>query len=195
MPADLLLIATIALDRIWRLDAPLRPGARIAWRSITPRHGGGGFNTGTLLAALGHRVRVAGVVCDDAQGRESLAEMARRGLDASLMAVVPGPSAVTEILVEPGGERTLIFPPRRPGPRPAPARLDADLVYVNAHALPAPTDAALAAHPRVVGQFPRMADMAHPAHWLIASRSDVPGEAPAALFARGRRLCPGLRSR
>lgn len=189
--ADLLLVATIALDRIWRLDGPLRPGARIAWRSVTTRHGGGGINTGTELVRLGHRVRVAGVVRDDAQGRESLAEMERRGLDASLMAVLPGESTITEILVEPGGERTLIFPPRVAGPRPGPARLDADLVYVNAGQLPDATDRALAEHPRVVAQFPRLPNMAHPARWLIASRSDVPDEAPDTLFARGQALCPG----
>lgn len=185
---DILLIATTAIDRIWRLDAPLRPGARLTWRSIEERFGGGGINTGGPLAALGHRVRVAGVVHDDAKGRALLDEMARLGIDGSLTAVLPGETPLTEILVEPGGERTLIHPPRARGPRPAPSMLEAAIVYVNARQLPAETDAALAAHPMVVSQFPLNEAMVHPARILIASRSDLPEGDPADLLARGRAM-------
>ena len=185
---DILLIATTAIDRIWRLDAPLRPGARLTWTSREERFGGGGINTGGPLAALGHRVAVAGVVQDDAKGRALLAEMARLGMDAGLTAVLPGETGVTEILVEPEGERTLVHPPRVPGPRPAPSRLEAGIVYVNARALPPETDAALAAHPRVVAQFPLDAAMAHPARLLIGSRSDLPEGDPVDLLARGRAM-------
>lgn len=185
---DILLIATTAIDRIWRLDAPLRPGARLAWRSIEERFGGGGINTGGPLATLGHRVAVAGVVHDDAKGRALLAELARLGIDASLTAMVPGGTPLTEILVEPQGERTLIHPPRSPGPRPAPAVLEAAIVYVNARRLPAETDAALAEHPLVVAQFPLDAAMAHPARILIGSRSDLPEGDPMDLLARGRAM-------
>lgn len=185
---DILLIATTAIDRIWRLDAKLRPGARLTWRTIEERFGGGGINTGGPLAALGHRVAVAGVVHNDAKGRDLLAEMARLGIDASLTAVVPGETPLTEILVEPEGERTLIHPPRRPGPRPAPAALEAGIVYVNARLLPPETEAALAEHPFVVSQFPLDAAMAHPARILIGSRSDLPEGDPLELLARGRAM-------
>jgi len=186
--SDILLIATTAIDRIWRLDAPLRPGARLGWRSIEERFGGGGINTGGPLAALGHRVAVAGVVHDDEKGRALLAELARLGIDASLTVVVPGATLPTDILVEPQGERTLIHPPRSQAPRPAPAVLGARIVYVNARRLPAETDVALAAHRMVVAQFPLDEAMAHPARILIGSRSDLPAGDPAALLARGRAM-------
>lgn len=186
--SGILLIATTAIDRIWRLDAPLRPGSRLAWRSIEERFGGGGINTGGLLAALGHRVAVAGVVHDDPKGRALLAELARLGIDASLMAVVPGETPLTEILVGTDGERTLIHPPRPNMPRPAPAALEADIVYVNARRLPAEARALLAAHPCVVSQFPIEDAMVHPARILIGSRSDLPEGDPAALLARGRAM-------
>ncbi len=185
---DILLIASTSIDRVWRLDAPLRPGSRLAWRSIEERFGGGGINTGGPLAALGHHVAVAGVVHDDDRGRSLLAELERFGIATGVMAVVPGETPITEILVEPDGERTLIFPPRSQAPRPAPHVLEAGIVYVNARRLPAETDAALAAHPLVVAQFPLNDAMAHPARILIGSRSDFPGGEPAALLARGRAM-------
>lgn len=185
---DILLIATTAIDRIWRLDAPLRPGARLAWTSREERFGGGGINTGGPLAALGHRVQVAGVVHDDEKGQALLAELARLGLDAAAMAVVPGVTPVTDILLGADGERTLIHAPRAPGPRPAPTVLEAAIVYVNARRLPVETDAALARHPLAVAQFPLDEAMAHPARILIGSRSDLPEGDPAELLARGRAM-------
>jgi fructokinase len=55
------------------------------------RHlGGAAFNVACHLRALNHPVQFAGCVGDDALGRETLADMRRRGLSADLMQIDAG---------------------------------------------------------------------------------------------------------
>ncbi len=110
--SKLLVIGALALDRPIRLDGPLRSGGRVRARSLggdlEPRLGGGAANAGCALIAAGHQVLAAAVLADDADGWRARALAEAAGLDLQLTRSRPGTSARTIVLVEPGGERTII---------------------------------------------------------------------------------------
>lgn len=110
--AVILVIGAVALDRpIW-LDRPVRSGGRSRGRSqdgaLGARLGGGAANAGCALRAAGHRVLVASLLADDADGAQARALAEAAGLDLGLTGVRPGTSSRTLILIDPAGERTII---------------------------------------------------------------------------------------
>ncbi len=185
--ARILIVANINVDRLWRLSQPLRPGARIAHEGIAARMGGGGWYTGAELLARGHRVRIMTRLADDAAGRRCRAALEARGFDTSLVAMSEEVTRPNDILVDPAGERTILFPAaaRRRPVEAIPAD-DSDLVYINVQRmLPAASEALLGRCP-VVAQFPLAEGERRPAEVLIASRSDLGMEDRAALLAAAR---------
>ena len=72
--AAVLVVARPNIDRVWRLSAPLKPGARVSYERIDMRYGGAG------LIAPKHEVRLAATLADDAKGRAFHADPSRRGL-------------------------------------------------------------------------------------------------------------------
>ncbi|MCC7274325.1 MAG: hypothetical protein IT561_16785 [Alphaproteobacteria bacterium] len=184
--ATILVAANAHLDRVWRLAAPLRAGGRNAWTSVETRYGGGGFNTGSVLLALGHAVRLATTLADDDAGRRHRDALAARGFAVDAVAMVPGATQPLEILLDPSGERTILSPAEQ---RPGPAHLaldGVDLAYVNLRRWPG-DPAALRRHAeRIVAQLPLVADEPRPARVLIAARSDVGGDDDG-ILARARR--------
>jgi sugar/nucleoside kinase (ribokinase family) len=185
--ARILIVGSVNIDRVWWLDAPLRAGARLSYDRIERRYGGGGYYTGLTLAVLGHDVRLLTRLAGDDDGRRCLAMLEQAGLDTSLVTMVDGKTTPLEILLDPSGERTIIFPSRARRPLiSAIPETDADLAYINAHRVdPAASEALLTRHP-VVSQFPLGAGERRPAHVLIASRSDIALDASATLFAAAR---------
>lgn len=141
--ATLLVIGTLALDRPLWLDGPLRSGGRLRARSLEGaldgRLGGGAANAGCALIAAGHKVLAASILAEDADGLRVRALAQAAGLDISLVSTRPGSSWRTLLLLEPGGERTLIgldgiLPADRPTLKipPGAADLRPDGVFVRA---------------------------------------------------------------
>lgn len=194
--ARILIVGNVNIDRVWRLTAPVREGARISYERIEARYGGGGFFTGRTLLSLGHDVRLMTRLGRDDQGRRCLAMLEETGFDTSLVDMSGDVTTPLDILLDPAGERTILFSNAAPRPpvEDIPAG-DADLVYLNVRAMhPAASEVLLARH-RVVSQFPLQVGERRPAHVLIASRSDVKLEGPARLFAAAmERSAPGLQS-
>jgi ribokinase len=98
------------VDVVARLSGPLARGSDTPAR--IERHGGGqGANVAAWLAACGVPVAFVGRVGDDALGREAVAELAAAGVDARVTLDPDRPTGTCLVLVEPGGERTMVPDP------------------------------------------------------------------------------------
>jgi sugar/nucleoside kinase (ribokinase family) len=98
------------VDVVARLSGPLARGSDTPAR--IERHGGGqGANVAAWLAACGVPVAFVGRAGDDALGREAVAELEAAGVDAHVTFDVERPTGTCLVLVEPGGERTMVPDP------------------------------------------------------------------------------------
>lgn len=185
--ASILLIARANLDRTWRLDAPLAPGARISYHCVDEGYGGGGFFTGSALIALEHRVRLAATLADDERGRAYRSDLIKAGFEVKNVTMAPGRTVPVEVLVDPSGERTILTAAAVEHAVVADVPLeDADLVYVNARRVDPRLMEAAAQRGLVVAQAPLEAGERRACHILIRSRSDPSAaqEADSFSFAR-----------
>ncbi len=111
--ANFLVIGALALDRPVWLEDGLERGGRVSGRSLegrlAARLGGGGANAGVALTKAGHRVTLASLVATDDGGDQSIALAEAAGLDTCLVGRRPGESRATLILIEPDGERLVVF--------------------------------------------------------------------------------------
>lgn len=186
--ARFLLVASAHIDRVWQLTGPLVAGGRPRYDGIHSRYGGGGFNTGSVLLALGHRVRLAAALSGDAAGQAHRRALAARGFELDAVETVDEPTVPLEILLDPAGERTILSPAR---PRRIAADLDPsgiDLTYLNARQRPGRPETLARLAGRTVSQMPLDPAERRPARFLIASRSDMPGMDDGALLARAREI-------
>jgi sugar/nucleoside kinase (ribokinase family) len=191
MPA-ICVAGSLGLDRIWYLDQPLRPGARLRCLHQISRLGGGAANTGAVLHALGHEVQIVARLCRDPSG-DALLDLARRGgLDCSLVARIEGATRYGDIFLQPDGERTLIS--RSGAQVTVPAELLActtPTAYLNIARLADPASLRpLLERVCLIAQLPLDRAEPRPAHVLIASRSDVQDIPPNELW-RLRRAVDG----
>ncbi len=188
----ILLIANLNSDRVIRLHSPWVNGGRIQGQSLGRRLGGAGANTGVGLVFAGHRVSVACAVGNDATGDWLLTEAEHFGLATDHAVRRPGPTTEAQILLDPDGERTILFVDRQPPYCPPPTVLspspDALLVNGSHPALAERMAAAMAAGALVVAQWPRTAMDRWPAHVLVASAADVDPEVLDAPWTAGRTL-------
>ncbi len=178
--ARIMVVGNANVDRIWWLDRPLVASSRLSCQATEERYGGGGYYTGLALLDLGHEVILVASLYDDDKGRCYLKDLDRRGFNTDFITLVPGTTPSVEILVDPHGERTIIAPAGRN--RPAIDSLppvDVSMVYLNARGMSAGALRQLDDFEHVVSQYPLFAER-RPAHVLIASRSDVKGEARTA---------------
>ncbi len=196
--ARLLVLGNVNLDEIVETAGPLENGGELRARRRGTRLGAGGGNTAVALALAGYDVAVAGVVGADADGRFLRGELARRGVDASLVAVRPGRSRRALILVDPHGERTILSLGGVSASPLAlvPAATEADGLYVNvAHADAAEVMAARLGKTLVVGQVPAQPVPRWPAHVLVAGAENPIARTWTDPFAEARQLAgPDLRA-
>jgi sugar/nucleoside kinase (ribokinase family) len=182
--ARILVVGSVNIDRIWRLNAPVREGARISYQRIETRYGGGGYYTGRTLLALGHDVRLLTRLANDESGRQCRMMLEQAGFDTELVTMIDDETRPFDILVDPSGERTILFSGRgRRAPIAEIPTADADIVYLNVQRIDAAAGETLAARHDVIAQFPLAVDERRPAHILLASRSDILLEDRDALFA------------
>lgn len=192
----ILVVAHLNHDRIWQFDRPLVAGARIPWGERAIHLGGGGFFTGSQLLALGHEVALVGSLGDDELGQSAWKQLAECGFDLTHVMWRDSKTQLTEILLEPTGERTILTPRNAPA-RPFTLRgeVHAQAAYINCFNPDAAIHAAFDAIPLVASQFP-LSDSAvfRPADLMIGSRGDLAGLDMQALWNRSRALCgPRLR--
>jgi len=189
---DFLVIGTLALDRPIKLGGPLESGARLTGKTLNgalaPRLGGGGANAGVALTRSGHRVAISSVVADDADGDDCLDLARSAGLDTSRVARCAGASRTTLILIEPGGERTVLGldahrPPLPLLPEPAPGETF-DGLYVRAPFVGAEAWARACSGP-VLAHWPA-GSFSGPCDVLVASVDDCDSATLLDPFAAGQ---------
>jgi ribokinase len=102
-----LVVGDLVTDVTARLHEPPAPGSDAA---ATVRLGGGGAaaNVACWLAAAGVDVVLVARVGDDAAGHERAAELERAGVQARLTVDPSAATGTIVVLVEPGGERTML---------------------------------------------------------------------------------------
>jgi ribokinase len=130
-------------------------------------------------------------VGSDETGAWLIQELERLGADTAAVARLQGPSTHSLVLLDPGGERTVVnlHRCREPAPPERLRTLPADCVYVRSREIEmGPLIAEKARACRVVAHVPPVAAGARPAHVLVASASDLAPEALADPWALGREI-------
>jgi len=189
--ARIVVVGSVAQDDVLTLRQPLAPGRHLDAAASGLRLGGGGANTAIPLSHAGHRVTLLAAVGADAVAGWLLETLQAAGIDVSAVARVPGGSTRSLVLVEPGGERTIVnlhrcreaWPPRRL------ASIEKDIVYVRSRDLDLrELLAEAAARSLVVAHVPPLDRGSRPAHVLVGSESDLPPAFLADPWANGREV-------
>jgi sugar/nucleoside kinase (ribokinase family) len=175
--ARIVVVGSVAEDEVLNLPHPLREGSHGDATRQQRRLGGGGANTAVPLVHAGHEVVLVAPLGTDERGDWLLGQLQEAGVDTSGIVRVEGESTRSIVLVDPGGERTIVNvhrcrekdPPRRL------AKIEADALYVRSRDLDlGELMAGVAARARVVAHVPPLARASRPAHVLVGSESDLP---------------------
>lgn len=105
-----LVVGDVMVDVVARLDAPIARGSD-APAQINFGAGGSAANVAAWLAAAGAAPVLAGRVGDDARGRGARAALQAAGVDARLAVDSELATGTCVVIVEPGGERTMMPDP------------------------------------------------------------------------------------
>lgn len=189
--ARIAIVANVAEDLVARLEAPLKTGAHQPGAWDGGRLGGGAANTGIPLVRAGHRVAVVSTIGSDAMGGRLIGQLAKAGLDVSLIRTLPGETTRALILLDPSGERTIVNLAGAADPDPPDWLLHMDVawVYVKSRALNLASVLSEAAKTaQVVAHVPPTAEGSRPAHILLGSRSDLGDAFLADPRAAGRKI-------
>ncbi|WP_273242516.1 PfkB family carbohydrate kinase [Hyphomonas atlantica corrig.] len=112
-----IIFGSVAWDRPVWLDRPLEQGGRILGlvsqdsNSELPggRLGGGGANAAACLANAGHDVAVWSTLRDDPQGQQIRKHLSALGVNCAFLHPTEWIGGETLVLIEPNGERTILF--------------------------------------------------------------------------------------
>jgi sugar/nucleoside kinase (ribokinase family) len=105
-----LVVGDVMVDVVVRLEGPIARGSDAPAR-ISLGGGGSAANVAAWLAAAGAAPVLVGRVGDDAGGREARAALAAAGVDARLAVDPELATGTCVVVVEPGGERTMMPDP------------------------------------------------------------------------------------
>ena len=100
-------LGDIAVDIVSTLRTPLVRGSDAA-AEVRLMPGGSGANVAVWLARLGHRVSFVGRIGDDRFGRWLNDDLLAEGVEPRLIVDPRRGTGVIQVLVEPGGERTMV---------------------------------------------------------------------------------------
>jgi sugar/nucleoside kinase (ribokinase family) len=122
-------LGDVMADVVALASGPLARGSDTPAR-VRFEGGGSAANVAAWLGALGAHAAFVGRVGDDAAGREAVARLAALGVDVRAEVDAERPTGSCVVLVEPGGERSML---PDPGANDAPARLPEDLARAGSH--------------------------------------------------------------
>jgi ribokinase len=103
----IVVVGDVMTDVVASLSGPVAPGSDTPAR-IVQRGGGAGANVAVWLARAGAAVTLIGRVGDDAAGRAAADDLRAEGVDARLALDPARPTGACVVLVEPGGERSML---------------------------------------------------------------------------------------
>jgi sugar/nucleoside kinase (ribokinase family) len=104
---DVVVVGDLMVDVLAVMSGPLAHGSDTPSR-ITTAGGGSAANVASWLAELGVRTSYVGKVGDDALGRESVAGLTLRGVEAWVSTADGLTTGTCVVLVEQGGERSML---------------------------------------------------------------------------------------
>jgi sugar/nucleoside kinase (ribokinase family) len=187
--ARIVVVGSVAQDDVITLRQPLVAGHHLDAAQRKLRLGGGGANTAVPLRHAGHAVVLVTAVGADAVAEWLLEKLQAAGIDVSAVSRVQGDSTRSLVLVDPGGERTIVNLHRCRETGAPPQRLAADAVYVRSRDLGMTGLLAEAVGGSlVVAHVPPLEPLSRPAHVLVGSESDLPPEFLAEPWAAGRAI-------
>jgi len=126
-PIDLLTYGDPNLDQVFSVRAAPRADEKKLGRRLGNFGGGTSSNVACAAARLGLAVAAYGRVGDDSDGRFLAADFRRFGVSTNYLRIEPGtPSSCAMIMIEPGGEKALVYAPM-PGELLDPPSLSAAL--------------------------------------------------------------------
>jgi sugar/nucleoside kinase (ribokinase family) len=189
--ARIVVVGSVAQDEVLTLRQPLRAGCHLDAAGQKLRLGGGGANTAIPLRHAGHHVILVASVGADAVAEWLLARLQAEGIDVSAVARVAGDSTRSLVMVDPGGERTIVNLQRcrEAGPPRRLSSLEADAVYVRTRDLDLAgllTEAGTRS--LVVAHVPPLEAGSRPAHVLVGSEPDLPPAFLADPWSAGRSI-------
>ena len=100
-------VGDVMVDVVARLDGPIARASDAPAR-ISFGAGGSAANVAAWLAVAGASPVLIGRVGDDVRGREARAALTAGGVDARLAVDAERPTGTCVVIVEPGGERTML---------------------------------------------------------------------------------------
>lgn len=103
----IVVVGDVMTDVVASLSGPVAQGSDTPAR-VVHRGGGAGANIAVWLARSGAAVTLIGRVGDDAAGREAAEALWAEGVDARLAIDPARPTGTCVVLVEPGGERSML---------------------------------------------------------------------------------------
>ena len=191
MPSSILVLGSVAEDRVILLRSPLREGTHLEGEERGRRLGGGAANTGGALAHAGHHVMPVCAIGNDPTGRWILDRLRAIHLDLTQVAKVENPSTRSIIMIDTTGERTIVNLSRAREAEP-PNRIlniEADCLFVRSRSLDlAPLLQSRMKDCLVIAHMPPYAEGSRPAHVLVASESDLGPEMLKKPFEIGQRV-------
>jgi ribokinase len=157
MPRVLLVAGSINADLYVEIDRLPRPGETIPGGGAAVRPGGKGANQAAAAARLGLPTRFAGLVGSDPFAADLRAALAATGCDIGLLGTAPGPTGQAFILLQRGGENSIVIVggANRAWPEPLPPALPAAVaaarVLLLQREIPLAVNTALARMARAAG--------------------------------------------
>ena len=142
----LVVAGSLNLDLVAVASRLPRPGETVADGRFSRQAGGKGANQAAAAARLGGRVLMAGCVGGDSEGEFLVRELAGAGVDVSGVQRADAPTGTALILVDAGGENSIVVCPG------ANALLDPDEVPLGDSALLIQLETPLSSVERLVGR-------------------------------------------
>ena len=105
--ARIVVVGDVMTDVVASLSGPVAPGSDTPAR-VVQQGGGAGANVAAWLARAGAAVTLIGRIGDDAPGRAIAEGLRAEGVDARLATDPARPTGTCVVLVEPGGERSML---------------------------------------------------------------------------------------
>jgi ribokinase len=123
----IVVVGSINIDLVAHVDRIPERGETLPGWDFATHPGGKGANQAAAVARLGYRVAMIGRVGSDVFGEELRLSLQGAGVDTSAIVVTEGATGTAMILVQPGGDNSIIVAPganARLAPEDLEARLD-----------------------------------------------------------------------
>jgi ribokinase len=111
MATRVCVVGSVNMDSTLRVGSLPRPGATVLASSLTHAPGGKGANQAVAAARAGARVQFVGAVGDDPAGEQLRAHLRAGGVGLDGTVGLSGPSGAAIIVVDAGGENTIVVAP------------------------------------------------------------------------------------